>query len=190
MYWCLSGWSLVSLTHTFTLMSHERYYVWNHPKFVSLFNILFRSSTSCSGQNERRHQSSAWLTLSWESTGYSLYFTHTWWRHQMETFSALLAFCAENHRSPVTSPHKGLWRGALMFSLICVWINSWVNNPEARDLRRHRAHCDVSVMRKPVMRKTLQWHRFNSSLPGQKWPPFRRRYFQPYFLEWKVLYFD
>ena len=45
------------------------------------------------------------------------------WRHQMETFSALLAICAEIHRSPVNSPHKGQWRGALMFSLISVWIN-------------------------------------------------------------------
>ena len=71
----------------------------------------------------------------------------TWWRHQMKTFSALLAFCAENSPVPVNSPHKGQWRGALMFSLICTWINSWVNNPEAGDLRRHRAHCDVSVMR-------------------------------------------
>ena len=35
------------------------------------------------------------------------------------------------HRSPVNSPHKGQWRGALMFSLICVWINDWVNNREA-----------------------------------------------------------
>ena len=42
-----------------------------------------------------------------------------WWRHQMETFSALLAFCGGIHRSPVNSPHKGKWRGALMFSLIC-----------------------------------------------------------------------
>ena len=40
----------------------------------------------------------------------------------------------------------GQWRGALMFSLICVWINGWVNNREAGDLRRHRGHCDVSVM--------------------------------------------
>ena len=50
------------------------------------------------------------------------------------------------HRSPVNSPHKGQWRGALMFSLICVWINGWVNNNEAGDLRRYRAHCDVTVM--------------------------------------------
>ena len=51
------------------------------------------------------------------------------------------------HRSPVNSPHKGQWRGALMFSLICAWINAWVNNREAGDLRRHRAHYDVIVMR-------------------------------------------
>ena len=35
---------------------------------------------------------------------------------------------------------------ALMFSLICVWINGWVNNREAGDLRWHRAHYDVTVM--------------------------------------------
>ena len=33
-----------------------------------------------------------------------------------------------------------------MFSLICAWMNAWVNNHEAGDLRRHRAHYDVSVM--------------------------------------------
>ena len=47
---------------------------------------------------------------------------------------------------PVNSPHKGQWRGALLFSLICVWINGWVNNREAGDLRRHRGHYDVNVM--------------------------------------------
>ena len=30
--------------------------------------------------------------------------------------------------------------------LICAWINGWVNNCEAGDLRRHRAHYDVIVM--------------------------------------------
>ena len=69
-----------------------------------------------------------------------------WWRHQMETFSALLAICTGNHRSPVNYPHKGHWRGALMFSLICVWINDWVNNREAGDLRRYRPHYDAIVM--------------------------------------------
>ena len=70
----------------------------------------------------------------------------SWWRHQMETFSAQLSLCAGNSRVPVNSPHKGQWRGPLMFSLICVWINGWVNNREAGDLRRHRGHYDVIVM--------------------------------------------
>ena len=56
------------------------------------------------------------------------------------------------HRSPVNSPHKGQWRGALMFSLICVWINTWVNNREAGDLRRYHAHCDVTVMNCKISR--------------------------------------
>ena len=54
------------------------------------------------------------------------------------------------HRSPVNSPHKGQWRGALMFSLICVWINDWVNNREAGDVRRYCAHYDVNVMNPPA----------------------------------------
>ena len=51
------------------------------------------------------------------------------------------------HRSQVNPPHKGQWRGALMFSLICVWINGWViNDREAGDLRHYRAHYAVTVM--------------------------------------------
>ena len=44
------------------------------------------------------------------------------------------------HRSPVNSAHKGQRRGTLIFSLICAWINGWINNREAGDSRRHRAH--------------------------------------------------
>ena len=50
------------------------------------------------------------------------------------------------HWSPMKSSHKGQWLGALMFSLICAWINGWVNNREAGDLRRHCSHYDVIVM--------------------------------------------
>ena len=42
--------------------------------------------------------------------------------------------------------HKGQWRGALVFSLICAWINGWVNNGEAGDLRCLRAHYGIIVM--------------------------------------------
>ena len=54
------------------------------------------------------------------------------------------------HRSPVNSPHKGQWRGSLMFSLICLWTKGWVNNREAGDLRRYRAHYDVIVMKQEL----------------------------------------
>ena len=77
--------------------------------------------------------------------------------------NALLVLCAGIHRSPVNSPHKGQWRRALMFSLICSWINVWVNNGEAGDLRRHRAHYDFIVMNQcrrivltSMLYKTLQ----------------------------------
>ena len=46
----------------------------------------------------------------------------------------------------MTFPHNGQWRGALMFSLSYVWINDWVNNREAGDLRRQHGHYDVIVM--------------------------------------------
>ena len=49
-------------------------------------------------------------------------------------------------RAPVNSPFKSQCRGALMFPLICAWINGWVNNGEAGDLRRHCAHYDVTVI--------------------------------------------
>ena len=88
-----------------------------------------------------------------------------WWRHQMETFSALLAILGIP-RSPMNSPHKGQWRGALMFSLICAWRNDWVNNREAGDLRRHRAHYDVTVMWLLVQKLVFLVERKKSSWQG------------------------
>ena len=70
--------------------------------------------------------------------------TRPWWRHQMETLSALLAICAGN--SPV------MWRGALMLSLIRVWINGRVNKQSwgwwfetlSRPSWRHRNESEIS----------------------------------------------
>ena len=64
------------------------------------------------------------------------------WKH----FPRYWPFVQGIPQSPVNSPHKGQQRGALMFSLICVWLNGWVNNRKASDLRRHHAHYDVTVM--------------------------------------------
>ena len=63
-------------------------------------------------------------------------------------------------RSPVDSPHKGQWRGALTFSLICASTNGWANNWDASDLRCHRAHHDVTVMSYifgPIIGKRAVW---------------------------------
>ena len=64
------------------------------------------------------------------------------WKH----FPRNWPFVRGIHRSPVNSPHKGQWRGALMFTLICARINGWVNTHEAGDLRRYRPHYDFIVM--------------------------------------------
>ena len=61
-------------------------------------------------------------------------------------FSLYWPFVRGIHRSPVNFPHKGQCRGALMFSLICAWTNGWVNTRVAGDLRRNRAHYNVTVM--------------------------------------------
>ena len=73
----------------------------------------------------------------------------------MEPLSALLALCAGNSPVPVNSPHKGQWRGALMFSLIFAWIKDWVNNREAGDLGCHRGHYDINVM---MTSMATMWH--------------------------------
>ena len=68
-----------------------------------------------------------WPILSWLGSNLIAVanFAITWWRYQKETFSALLALCAGN-------------------SSVTTWINGWANNREANDLRRHRAHWNVT----------------------------------------------
>ena len=74
----------------------------------------------------------------------------SWWRHQMETFSAYWPFVRGIHRSSDEFPAQRPVTRTLLFSLICAWINGWVNNSEAGDLRRHRAHNDVTVVLNPT----------------------------------------
>ena len=64
------------------------------------------------------------------------------WKHFLRHWP----FVWRNHRCPVNSPRKGQWRGALMFSVICAWINGWVNHREAGDLGRHRPQYGITVM--------------------------------------------
>ena len=81
-----------------------------------------------------------------------------WWRHPMETFSALLVLCEGNppvtDEFPITTASQAelwcfLWstpEQTVMFSLIFAWTNGWANNRYTSDLKHHRAHYDVTVM--------------------------------------------
>ena len=83
------------------------------------------------------------------------------WKH----FPRYWPFVRGIHRSPVNSPHKGQWHRALMFTLICAWINGWVNNGKAGDLRRYRAHYDVIVMQSCI----YNWGIRNTNQRVGKW---------------------
>ena len=96
--------------------------------------ILYLLYLTISGQNKR--------LFNYCELFLNIYYDVIKWKH----FPRYWPFVRGIHRSPVNSPHKGQWRGALMFSLICAWINGWVNNREAGALRRHRTHYDVTVM--------------------------------------------
>ena len=90
----------------------------------------------------------------------------------METFSTLLALCVGN------SPHKGQWRGALMFSLIYAWTNGWIHIWNAGELRRHRAQydqCNVHVgehsTSSPVVCSVTKTQKHHISGPLWRNPP-------------------
>ena len=85
------------------------------------------------------------------------------WKH----FSHYWPFVCGIHRSPVNSTHKGQWRGALMFSWICIWINGWVNNGEAGDLRCHHAHYDVILLNNILSYCCDKWWGINHTTAQQ-----------------------
>ena len=68
----------------------------------------------------------------------------SWRCHQMKTFSALLAICAGN--SQVTGEFPAQRPVTRSFGIIfdLHLSNGWVNNRGAGDLRRHRAHYDIT----------------------------------------------
>ena len=84
----------------------------------------------------------------------------------METFQRYWPFARGIHRSPMNSPHKGQWRGALMFSVIYAWINGSVNNSEAGNLKRHRPHYDVIAM---VGSVSIPWRHNLVPVQGSRW---------------------
>ena len=101
------------------------------------------------------------------------------WKHLPRHWPFVLGI----RRSPVNFPHKGQWRGALMFSLICAWINCWVNNREAGDLRRHRAHYYATVMMKLPTPQDRSRDKGRNKMVDILWKTLLNN-----ILEWKWLY--
>ena len=66
----------------------------------------------------------------------------TKWKHFPRYWPVLSGI----HRSPVDSPHKASDAEPWYF-IWSAWTNGWANNRDAGDLRRHRAHHDVTVMK-------------------------------------------
>ena len=63
------------------------------------------------------------------------------------TFRVTGHFCGEfASQRPVTRSFDVFFELRLNKLFFCVWINSWVNDHEAGDLRCYRAHYDVIVM--------------------------------------------
>ena len=93
----------------------------------------------CRHNNRDLMQSNSWVWKPWRSCDHDDVIT---WKH----FLCYWPFVRGIHRSPVDSPHKGQWHGALIFSLIWAWTNTWTNNRNAGDLRCHRDHYDVIVI--------------------------------------------
>ena len=111
------------------------------------------------------------LTFIWIHSSKNRLFQHDdviKWKHHPRNWP----FVRGIHRSPVNSPHKGQWREALMFSLICVWISGWVNNREAGDLRRYGADYDTTVINLDELQhgnpqNVIPWDIFLSSSRGK-----------------------
>ena len=94
---------------------------------------------ACTAKSPLRKQPIGWWIY---MLAHDIMMTSSKWKH----FPRCQPFVRGIHRSSVNSRHRGQWRGVLMFSSICAWINGWVNNHEAGDLRCHCVHYDIIVI--------------------------------------------
>ena len=86
-------------------------------------------------------------------------FFTAWWRHQIETFSTLLASCKGN--TPTTGGWIPLTKASDAELWYLLWSDKgWANYRDAGDLRRHRAHYDATVMHPKAV---MALHRLRSS---------------------------
>ena len=121
---------------------HSRLLKQRRPRESKWF-VIKMNATQMTKQNKAQqyHEHISWDVLWFNNE------IMPWRCHQMETLSALLAICAGNSSVTGEFPTQRPVTRSFDF-FICAWINGWVNNGEAGDLRCHRAHYDVIVMQR------------------------------------------
>ena len=121
--------------------------LWNHIKSHGCNKWTTKGCYGrCSDTRPERWRSTYWTVFNYpifiSSVITSTHDDIITWKH----FRVTVLLCGEFTGSLVNYPHKGQWRGALMFFIICAWTNGWVNNRDAGYMRRHRANNDVTEM--------------------------------------------
>ena len=139
-HWLKAAWSHIR-------DSHLRY-------FDDTIDNLFETSTKRLGRNQNCTHTKLYPIIKSTLLGnqHEPKRKKRWWRHQMGLFSALMSLCAVTGEFPAQRPVTR----SFDFSLICAWINGWLNDREVGDLKRHHAHYDVTVMNFQVF---LRWRR-------------------------------
>ena len=112
---------------------------WHHRSWLALVQVM---AYCLRAPSHYLNQCLLINDVEWHSPVWKLHDDVIKWKH----FPFYWPFVQGIHQWTVSSPYKGQWRRALIFSLICAWINGWVNNSEAVDLRHHRLHYDITVM--------------------------------------------
>ena len=92
--------------------------------YINLIQISYRGFVKLFGFPLQRNMSFSKLIINQSRWTMYCHDDVIKWKH----FPRYWPFVRGIHRSPVNSPHKGQWRGALMLSLIRAWLNAWVNN--------------------------------------------------------------
>ena len=111
-----------------------------------LNNAMFHSSSDKYVSNTDKKQSICTVTFKMITSLSAEIILKYCWIDLQHDFPRYWPLVRGIHRSPLNSPHKGQWLGALMFSLIRAWTNGSVSNRDIGDPRRHRAHYDVTIM--------------------------------------------
>ena len=98
-------------------------------QYVSLthnFIVIFVADRFTLVKNKRINFYSTILSCN-AVTGRSDHPTFRWYDDviKLKHFPRYWPFVRGINWSPVNFPHKGQWRGALRFSLVCAWINGW-----------------------------------------------------------------